>query len=763
MSAGQYPQIEQDSLEPPSGNELPTYDDLAQQNGPNSRAAERYADLTQAERERRRERGWGNDTEIPVVEPIPSITNYPFAPGGQSLPLHIQTASLTVQDSPPISSGTPTHIPLPFVSQTIEPTHLKINHFGSRFLPHTTSQIRCVLPLMTDKILLIGHDDGLSVLDMFPQEWTESGDMTTKGPDEAQCRPVWRGESVYQMTILESEDRGTGTPQGVVLAVVGPSQDAVSVGKDVEALRTARMYNLGSLISLARWTIAQKGAQPLNLRYMGITQAPSTPSKKHKAHGSIARNLKALSTGNPPLEPPSSYQTFLSPTGASGPSLARGPSSLSERSFTNRSVSDQSTWDVVDDLPLRWATDFVPLASPGSRLVGVSVLGYATWSDENRKGTGGQLLAITTKNNILLYETPKGERAYRFVKEFYTPLQPRNIAFIQQSVSESRSPLEERSPSRFHSHKRSESGGAIKGLVNGASSPMPLSYGTHLSLFVIFDKKAGWIRLADSAVGEVELGEDGGPQPAGLLYSRDTFASNISATTLRQKARVSFDIRESAAKWLLPIRCTLPVPGQDAANMQPVYILTRGKRTHILPCPLPTRSSSIPPLHAVFWKVPPKHVSARLIPGGHDPTMEPPMLQLIAFGENGVEIQEMGISFMSSKGKGRAYPEESLWAEEDLGGETGFLSVGGNWDRVEQIYGSQALSSASSIFSVDTMDSADIHARLKKEEGIYGWCRKGLEDWRVFWVGGSSHYQDCEPTRGASLNYMNSTASSMYL
>lgn len=60
------------------------------------------------------------------------------------------------------------------------------------------------------------------------------------------------------MTILEAEDRGTGTPQGVVLAVVGPSQDAVAVGKDAEALRTARMYNLGSLVSLARWTIAQK-------------------------------------------------------------------------------------------------------------------------------------------------------------------------------------------------------------------------------------------------------------------------------------------------------------------------------------------------------------------------------------------------------------------------------------------------------------------------------------------------------------------------
>jgi len=66
--------------------------------------------------------------------------------------------------------------------------------FGSRFLPHTTSPIRCLLPLLSDKLLLIGHDEGLSVLDMFPQEWTETGGIAIKGPDEAQARLIWRGE-----------------------------------------------------------------------------------------------------------------------------------------------------------------------------------------------------------------------------------------------------------------------------------------------------------------------------------------------------------------------------------------------------------------------------------------------------------------------------------------------------------------------------------------------------------------------------------------
>lgn len=37
MSAGHYAYVEQDQDLPTGGNELPTYDDLAVQNGPNSR------------------------------------------------------------------------------------------------------------------------------------------------------------------------------------------------------------------------------------------------------------------------------------------------------------------------------------------------------------------------------------------------------------------------------------------------------------------------------------------------------------------------------------------------------------------------------------------------------------------------------------------------------------------------------------------------------------------------------------------------------
>jgi hypothetical protein len=38
------------------------------------------------------------------------------------------------------------------------------------------------------------------------------------------------------------------------------------------------------------------------------------------------------------------------------------------------------------------------------------------WRDHNNSGKAGTLLAVVTKCNILLYEAPKGERAFHFVK-----------------------------------------------------------------------------------------------------------------------------------------------------------------------------------------------------------------------------------------------------------------------------------------------------------------------------------------------------------
>jgi hypothetical protein len=62
------------------------------------------------------------------------------------------------------------------------------------------------------------------------------------------------------MSLLEVEEIGEGTPHGVALFLVGSDPEN---GKEQESIRTLRMYNLASLISLARWAISQKVSPPL--------------------------------------------------------------------------------------------------------------------------------------------------------------------------------------------------------------------------------------------------------------------------------------------------------------------------------------------------------------------------------------------------------------------------------------------------------------------------------------------------------------------
>ena len=85
--------------------------------------------------------------------------------------------------------------PASLIPDNIPPSHLKLYHFGSRFLPHTTSPIRCVLPLNNHHILLIGHDNGLSALNMFPTDSDSFGDNEVeKGPADSEANLVWEGE-----------------------------------------------------------------------------------------------------------------------------------------------------------------------------------------------------------------------------------------------------------------------------------------------------------------------------------------------------------------------------------------------------------------------------------------------------------------------------------------------------------------------------------------------------------------------------------------
>lgn len=183
----------------------------------------------------------------------------------------------------------------------------------------------------------------------------------------------------------------------------------------------SKSTNFASITKFHCLTSSLQGAKPLDLYSVSSIQVPNLP-KRHRPHGSIARSLKSLAQAQPSsAEPAQFYQNMYSPLPSSG-STFKISNSHSEHGepklFPNRRDSGESGWDVVEDTALRWATDFKPLAAAGSRLAGLPVVCFATWSDETRKGkgTGGQLLAVATRSNIVLYETPKGERAYRFVK-----------------------------------------------------------------------------------------------------------------------------------------------------------------------------------------------------------------------------------------------------------------------------------------------------------------------------------------------------------
>lgn len=99
---------------------------------------------------------------------------------------------------------------------------------------------------------------------------------------------------------------------------------------------------------------------------------------------------------------------------------------------------------------MHWATEYASLATPGSRLDNQFILFYTLQRCKER-GRVTARLAVATKQSILLYETVRGERSFRFVKvyftalfwlgvppltffnkEFYTPAVPRSITFVQQ-------------------------------------------------------------------------------------------------------------------------------------------------------------------------------------------------------------------------------------------------------------------------------------------------------------------------------------------
>lgn len=143
-----------------------------------------------------------------------------------------------------------------------------MHDFGSRFIPHADSQIHAVLPLMSDRYLLLGTDDGLSVLDLLPGLHGGSSNLSSGGHvmslGDAKPRKLWVGESIHQLALLEvaKSNNAQDGMRGVVLALVG-----VDSGNGEERRHTVRMYSLSSLCSLISFAVNQPVSNRFNLTF----------------------------------------------------------------------------------------------------------------------------------------------------------------------------------------------------------------------------------------------------------------------------------------------------------------------------------------------------------------------------------------------------------------------------------------------------------------------------------------------------------------
>lgn len=129
------------------------------------------------------------DTEL--SEPPPSRPSTP--PQSQLRPpsSHLSRTQTVLSNSSPSNDDPQSGPSTSYITlgQALPPTHLKLHSFGSRFLPHSDLPILTLLPLFDDTKLLIGHTNGLSVLDMDPE--TPLSDLASKEPRR---RDIWHGE-----------------------------------------------------------------------------------------------------------------------------------------------------------------------------------------------------------------------------------------------------------------------------------------------------------------------------------------------------------------------------------------------------------------------------------------------------------------------------------------------------------------------------------------------------------------------------------------
>ncbi len=79
-------------------------------------------------------------------------------------------------------------------------------------------------------------------------------------------------------------------------------------------------------------------------------------------------------------------------------------------------ASGDLAWDIIDDLPLKWAKDYVPLTLAHSKLADGEAHKFELFRMDDELSNGLSVLAVTARNHIYIFESSRGERAFRFVQ-----------------------------------------------------------------------------------------------------------------------------------------------------------------------------------------------------------------------------------------------------------------------------------------------------------------------------------------------------------
>lgn len=147
--------------------------------------------------------------------------------------------------------------------------------------------------------------------------------------------------------------------------------------------------------------------------------------KKHRPAKSLGRGLRSLVTSEQQHHHHRHHRSsskvhleespieFLSSRTSTGLSFEEDTVSV----LSSGTALTSSNWDVVEELPVRWATDFVPLAPSTSKQGSLDISCFELHQTGGYEGrTGTSLLTVASKSTILLYEASKGERVFRFVR-----------------------------------------------------------------------------------------------------------------------------------------------------------------------------------------------------------------------------------------------------------------------------------------------------------------------------------------------------------